>query len=96
MNVENTDQCKWDDYSIEDIEEFTAHRRAVHHLIDHHADLLNRYPDQWIGVWVSENDVPSFVNGDSVEDIVRKARERELPLKRSYIRYMNTQPRAFP
>ncbi|MDE0447810.1 MAG: hypothetical protein OXH96_14200 [Spirochaetaceae bacterium] len=95
MNGQNTDRCGWDDYTVEDLEEFTAHQRAVHHLIDHHKDLLDRYPDQWIGVWVSEDDVPSFVNGDSVEDIVRKAQDRELPLKRSYIRYMDTRPRIF-
>ncbi len=96
MNGQNTDRCGWDDYTVEDIEEFTAHQRAVHHLIDHHKELLDRYPDQWVGVWVSEDGVPLFVNGDSVEDIVRKAHDRELPLKRSYIRFMDTRPRTVP
>ena len=93
MNGQNTNRYEWEDYTVEDIDEFTAHQRAVHHLIDHHKELLDRYPEQWIGVWVNDDNVPLLVSGDSVEDIIRKAHDRELSLKRSYIRYMRTRPR---
>ena len=93
MNGQNTNRYEWEDYTVEDIDEFTAHQRAVHHLIDHHKELLDRYPEQWIGVWVNDDNVPLLVSGDSVEDIIRKAHDRELSLKRAYIRYMRTRPR---
>lgn len=77
------------------LEEFAAHQRAVHHFIAHHEKLREQYPDQWIAVWVDEAAVPTVVDGDSVDSIVRKARRRSLPLKRSYIRYMETGPRYY-
>ena len=70
------------------LEEFAAHQRAVRHFITHHKELREEYPDQWIAVWVNEDAVPTVVDGDSVNSIVRKAHRQSLPLKRSYIRYM--------
>ena len=77
------------------LEEFAAHQRAVHHFIAHHKELRGQYPDQWIAVWVDEAAIPTVVDGDSVDSIARKARRRSLPLKRSYIRYMNPGPRYY-
>jgi hypothetical protein len=72
----------------ETLEEFAAHQRAVHHFITHNKELREKYSDQWIAVWVNEDAVPTVVDGDSVELLVREAHRQSLPLKRSYIRYM--------
>ena len=76
-------------------EELAAHRRAVCHFIAHHEQLREQYPLQWVALWVDEADVPTVEVDNSIDGLVRKARGKSLPLKRSYIRYMATEPRYY-
>ena len=76
-------------------EEFAAFRRSTVYFSEHYKELLDEFPDRWIALWVDAAGVRTVVSGKDVDAVARKAKRKEMPLARSYLRFMATQPRFY-
>ena len=76
-------------------EDFAAFRRSTVYFSEHYKELLDEFPDRWIALWVDAAGVRTVISGKDVDAVARKARKRKMPLARSYLRFMATQPRFY-
>ena len=76
-------------------EDFAAFHRSTLYFSEHYKELLDEFPDEWIALWVDAAGVRTVVRGKDVDAVARKARRKEMPLARSYLRFMATEPRFY-
>ena len=76
-------------------EDFAAFRRSTLYFSEHYKELLDEFPDEWIALWVDAAGVRTVVRGKDVDAVARKAKRKGMPLARSYLRFMATEPRFY-